>query len=107
MDILIFVIFHGVENNLLFCHIVIHKKKIWRKLQCDDEFVYKSVRKFREQYYVCCFTFQWRRMVRAMKRGRNATTKGKTRFEAKHFSWFSVFFVLYNLHSNWLRHFHL
>jgi len=36
-------------------------------------------------------------MVRVVKQGRNATTKGTTRFEA----------VLYNLHSKLLRHFHL
>jgi hypothetical protein len=42
MDILIFVICH--EICLLFCCIVIHKKMFWRKLQCDDKFVFKSAK---------------------------------------------------------------
>jgi hypothetical protein len=83
MDILIFVICH--ENHLLFCCIVIHRKVFWRKLQCDNKFVFKSVQKFRDQYYVFCFTFEWRRMVRVVKQARDATTKGTTRFEAKAF----------------------
>jgi hypothetical protein len=69
--------------------------------------LFLRVQKFRDQYYVCCFTFEWRRMVRVVKQGRNTTTKGTTRIEAKHFGSFCVFFVLYNLHSKWLRHFHL
>jgi hypothetical protein len=35
---------HGIENRLFFCHIMIHRKVFWRKLQCDDMFVFKSVK---------------------------------------------------------------
>ncbi len=38
--------------------------------------VLKSVQKFREEYYVCCFTFEWRRMMRVVKQARDAITKG-------------------------------
>ncbi len=48
--------------------------------------LFLRVQKFRDQYYVCCFTFEWRRMVRVVKQARDATTKGTTtRFEAKAF----------------------
>ncbi len=90
---------HGAENRLLFCRIVIHRKVSWRKLWCDDKFVFNRVLKSRDQYNVCCFTFEWRRVVRAVEQGRQSNFKRTAWIWSKALSWLVLWcFCFFFLH---------
>jgi hypothetical protein len=94
---------HGAENRFLFCRIVIHRKVSWRKLWCDDKFVFNRVLKSRDRYKVCCFNFEWRRVVQALEQGRQSNYKRTTWIWSKALSWLVLccFFALYRWHSEW------
>jgi hypothetical protein len=101
MDILIFVMALKIVFSLV---ILSFKEKLFRGSFNVMISLFLKVRKFRDQYYVCC----WMKEDGASCEAREERNyKRDNIFEAKHFDYFCVFFVLYNLHSKCLKHFYL
>jgi len=76
------------ENHLLSCCIVVHKIASWEKtLLLINMFL--QVRKFRDEYDVCCFNFCMEENgVCYGAGGDDTTTKGASKLQAKHSTWF-------------------